>query len=77
MSGKFFEMTSPPLPRRQYFLGKFLRCPFSFEKCPSKHVPPQLLDPSYAPVPAVSAVAWFNLPNIVSFSDCVRRFLLW
>ena len=47
MSGTFFEMTSPPLSRRQHFRGKIFRCPFLFEKCPSKRAPPQLVEASY------------------------------
>jgi hypothetical protein len=38
MSGKFFEMTSPP-PRRQHFRVEIFRCAFPFEKCPSKPGP--------------------------------------
>jgi hypothetical protein len=39
-----------PPPRRQHFREKNFRCPFLFEKCPSKPAPPQLLEASYAPL---------------------------
>jgi hypothetical protein len=40
----------PPSPSRQHFRQKIFRCPFLFEKYPSKPGPPQLLQASYAPV---------------------------
>jgi hypothetical protein len=45
ISRKFFGISGilfwdDPPPRRQHFRGKFFRCPFLFEKCPSKPGPP-------------------------------------
>ena len=49
MSGKFFEMTFPPSPRRQHFREKMLGTLLN-RKVPLEACPPQLLDASYAPV---------------------------
>ena len=46
----FPSLTPPPLSPSPTFPGENFYVPFSFQKWPSKPVPPQLFDASYAPV---------------------------